>query len=499
MRKLLLFLLINSLVATAQNFNLASISQGDYITFRAVFDQNQKLYGYFSLYDIGKVNATEKEFEFIILDKNLNKVLTNKVTILNEISYLLPYINVDGDLILSPQPGYGVTKDFILPKSKKLNLKTNEIEDYNFYCFEDNQFVDCPENKSYRERRAEFKKNKKDKEYVDESDVWRLKNNNFLVLTSKNYFKYTKDNELRFFDQNKQELWSFKYNLDGSKKDAESLNIMHYNEDKLYVILRDRNKDDVTNYIIIFETKTGKIITKEKVSDFDKFTLNAYDNNTSMYHSNENYVFLFNYLYSKDGVLGYITTKIDKKTNEITHKKLYFEKDLNRYLPKINRFGYVENGYLLNLKDVFFMEDGSVKLLTEKFKPAGQYNRMKTTDMVFISTNSNFEVELVKTLEKEKSKNEYTDYMFSQEINDKKDIVFFYKDFQKDDETKDKNWILFINTLIKGSFNQEQITISSKNDKFISIPYVAKEGYILLREYNEKEKYNEIRLERLNY
>ena len=58
---------------------------------------------------------------------------------------------------------------------------------------------------------------------------------------------------------------------------------------------------------------------------------------------------------------------------------------------------------------------------------------------------------------------------------------------------------MFINTLINGKFNQEQITISSKNDKYTTIPYIAKEGYILLREYSEKEKNNQIRLERLNY
>ena len=499
MRKLLFILILNSLVATAQNFNLASISNGEYLIFSAIFDQNQKLYGYFSLYDLGKVNATEKEFEFVILDKNLNKILSNKVVFAKEIIYLVPYINVDGNLVLSPQVGYNITKDFVMPRSKKLDLKTNVIEDYIFYCYEDNQFVDCPENKSFREKRAELRKSKREKEYIDNSDVWRLKNNNFLVLTKKDYFKYTKDNELIYFDQYKKEMWSFKYNLDGSKKNTEALNVMHYNDDKLYAILRSKIKEDITNYIIIFDTRTGTIIKKEEVKGFEKVTLNSYDNSTSMYYNNDNYVFLFNYLYTKSGVMGYLTTKINKKTNEITHHKLEYEKNLKNFLPKINKLGYVENGYYLNLKDVFFMEDGSIKLLTEKFKAAGQYNRMKTTDMVFIATNSNFEVELVKTLEKEKSKNEYSDYMFSQEINDKKDVVFFYKDFQKDDETKDKNWFLFINTLINGAFNQEQVTISSINDKYISIPYIAKEGYILLREYNEKEKYNEIRLERLNY
>ena len=75
--------------------------------------------------------------------------------------------------------------------------------------------------------------------------------------------------------------------------------------------------------------------------------------------------------------------------------------------------------------------------------------------------------------------------------------MFFYKDNQKDDKTKEKNWNLFINTLIDGKFNQEQIPISSKEN--IIYPYVAKEGYILMQEYNEKEKYNKIRLEKLNY
>ena len=66
-------------------------------------------------------------------------------------------------------------------------------------------------------------------------------------------------------------------------------------------------------------------------------------------------------------------------------------------------------------------------------------------------------------------------------MNNDENVVFFYKDYQKDDDTKDKNWILFINALIKGEFKQEQIVISSKKDKFMIFPCIAKEGYILLR------------------
>jgi hypothetical protein len=104
----------------------------------------------------------------------------------------------------------------------------------------------------------------------------------------------------------------------------------------------------------------------------------------------------------------------------------------------------------------------------------------------------------VKILEKEKTKWANNDYLFSQYLNDGKDVVFFYRDYQTDPATKQKSWKLFINTLIDGQFKQEEITISEK-ENFAVFPYVAKEGYILLREINTKEKFNKIRLERLNY
>jgi hypothetical protein len=44
-----------------------------------------------------------------------------------------------------------------------------------------------------------------------------------------------------------------------------------------------------------------------------------------------------------------------------------------------------------------------------------------------------------------------------------------------------KKWNLFINTIIDGKFKQEIIPISEK-DNYRVTPYVAKEGYILLRE-----------------
>ena len=122
---------------------------------------------------------------------------------------------------------------------------------------------------------------------------------------------------------------------------------------------------------------------------------------------------------------------------------------------------------------------------------------IKTTDLVYLQTNEEFKPKQVKVFEKDKSKG-YTssDYLFSQYINGGNDVAFFYRDYQKDNDGE-KNWNLFLNSVKNGVYSQEKIPITSKENSII--PYLAKEGYILLREYNKKSKYNGIRLEKLNY
>ena len=93
---------------------------------------------------------------------------------------------------------------------------------------------------------------------------------------------------------------------------------MHYNEDKIYAVLIDKKGENYINYLLIFDIKTGKIIKKEEVKFFNKDALKRYDSKSSLYYNNENFVFLFNYLYDNIGISnGYILTKINKKTNEM--------------------------------------------------------------------------------------------------------------------------------------------------------------------------------------
>jgi hypothetical protein len=508
-----LFLLLN-LYSQAQIQDLAEMASGDLVNFQALYDHNEKFYGYFSLYNQGDINENSRKFEFIILDKNLNKVSSNTFEGEKKNLTYTAFFDINGDVILAPYLDssqlsiWGIGK-FVFPEYKKIDLKTSKVVTYYGKCYENNAFVNCEPNKSWRESKKDIKAERKTKGYIDESYVSVLKKGKLLVRQYKDYDKYIKDNVIMYFDENEKMVWKYEYNNLADKKNSEIITKIDIDDKAFYGIKKITQNKKNTYKLIVLDINTGKVLAENPIDSLYDLTLDVLVFYGLVNNSNpfviptdvkifEDKIVLFNFNYEK-GENGYARLIIDKNNYTTTGKTINYKEDLQSFIPKINNYGYVESGYKLNKKDVFILKDGSIGILTEKFKPAGQYSRMKTTDMVYIVTDKDFKVKEVKTLEKEKSKGQYTDYLFSQYLKDNQDVVFFYKDFQKDDESKDKNWILFINTLQNGVFNQEQVTISSKNDKFMIYPYVAKEGYILLREYNEKDKYNQIRLEKLNY
>ena len=204
-------------------------------------------------------------------------------------------------------------------------------------------------------------------------------------------------------------------------------------------------------------------------------------------------------LYSLDE--GCFRMIIDSKTNEVKFDNLYYS-EMQSYISNVDTGNTAKDSYMLLPRDFYFFEDNSVGIMFEKMKGGGVSimgigGGIKTTDLVYLQTNEEFKPKQVKVFEKDKSKG-YTssDYLFSQYINGGNDVAFFYRDYQKDNDGE-KNWNLFLNSLKNGVYSQEKIPITSKENSII--PYLAKEGYILLREYNKKSKYNGIRLEKLNY
>ena len=285
------------------------------------------------------------------------------------------------------------------------------------------------------------------------------------------YGDYVKNNSLIRFDEKQKELWQFKYNENGTKKSKEILNIIEKDEKYIYAFIYNYNKKDVQVYSIVIDMNTGKESHKKDVTNL----LNSKTFETIFKYGNldndktfDDKIINVGKLYEEDqyNQIGFVRLIFDKKSFEVTAEKIFFKENLKTFIPKIDKHGGVEGAYTLIAKDLFFLKDGSMGLLMEKYKPQGQYSASKSTDLVYIYTDKDFKVKGVKVFDKEKTIWNHSDYLFSQYINDGKDVVFFYRDNQKDEKTNEKNWILFINTLINGEFKQEQVPISSKDEIF---------------------------------
>ena len=510
--------------AVAQTQDLIALAKGDFLGMNALFDEKGNLFGYISIYDYGKSGAKTKKFEYVILDKNLNpfanKEFEGDITAGNYIGY----INFDGRVLLKP---YGLDyslvekKDMFTPSAMLINLKDNSISRKVYYDYDHGKFTEILQHDTWTENKKEYKAEKKQNGFNYISQVSEIKEGGFLVVEYEDYKSYAKNNRLMRYDEAKKQLWQYEYNKNGSKTSSEILNFLDKDEHHYYGLLRTHTKsskkdinysygmpgDNTTSdtfYLLVIDMNTGKEIQKKQIPDPDDVL------STIMRFPTISYGMLDNDKTFDDKIVivgrtgsnlyysGICRLLVDKKTFNTELKTLSYKDDFKEFIPKIKANGFLENQFELDPRDIFFLKDGSIGILFEKYKVATQYTAQKTTDMIYVYTDKNFNIAGSKLFEKEKSRWQNADYLFSQNLNDDNDLVFFYRDYQKDTETKDRNWNLFINTYINGKFKQEMIPISSK-ENFLIIPYVAKEGYILMQEFNTKAKYNQIRLERLNY
>lgn len=494
--------------AYSQTQDLASLASGEYIGMNALFDDKDNLYGYISLYSYGKSGEKTKKFEYVILDKNLNPVANKEFEGDITAASYLGYVDFKGQIILRPsQLDYSQIKlrDIFTPVSMVIDPKTNTIKRKVYYDYQNGAFKEINQPKNWKEQRKENREEKKEKGYNYVSAVGEIKEGGMIAIEYNDYGKYVNNNAIIKFDDDKKEIWRYQYNTNGDKKVFSDLSILDKDEKHLYGILRKVNGDDKTFTLLVLDMKTGKELSNNPITGLSPETIYNIDvfNSGGMRIDNDKtfddkIIFTGRNYSSTMNPFGYARLMINKSDFSTDTKAINYKPDFLKYIPGINVHGYVEAGYSLQTKDMYFMSDGSVGILAEKYKPSTDYTASKTTDLVYVSTDKDFKIKELKVFEKEKTKWANNDYLFSQYLNNGKDVVFFYRDYQKDQVTKEKKWNLFINTVINGTFKQEIIPISEK-DNYIVTPYVGKEGYILLREFNEKEKFNKIRLERLNY
>lgn len=265
------------------------------------------------------------------------------------------------------------------------------------------------------------------------------------------------------------------------------------------------------------DLKTGK----EKFSYLIENKNNKYNHTVFIKEINDQLVIAGNYYkydknqeYDMTDNLGFYKIVLNEEGKEISKSYSGWNNFKNF---GIESDGKIDKNYRLSTKDLFIFKDGSIGILTEKLSPSrkgiGRFiplpiiddiadvttkKREETSDLVLFSFDNNFTSQKIHTIKKEYSKGYSHDYLYSQYIKNDTGIVFFFQD--KNNDKKDRNkWTLGINTFINGELKEEKIPMASSKEGYDITPIYAKEGYILLYEQNKKDKYNQLRLEKLNY
>ncbi len=489
------FVFFISTIISAQTRDLETLAEGDMVYADILYDSDYNLYGYIYFFDQGKKDAQNKQFEYILLDRNLNKVAngTYNEKFFSGVESDFFDCTFMGDHIIFSK--YFVRKqEVLLTYNRIISLKDNTVS--NEFIYENETFQDL------NVTTDELKKDYRKAESINITYAFNHKDLNGFFVTENNKKRKNshQDKDLKIFGTDKQLKWVYVYNPDGTRKDWNDFRVLNMNDGMIIGGLSHFAND---TWIDNFKVVGLAMDTGEKLFEYELENKNStYSHTVNIRYFGDKVFIVGNYSpYSKDDFnwqknLGVYSITLDKKGNELS-KKYHPWSEIAVNL-NANKYGVVEKGYYLSPMRFYILKDGSFSYLAEKFKGVNSnYTSTKSLDFVLFNFdgNGNFKENFV--IEKDKTKAVKNDYLFHQYIKDNSGVVFFFRDYKKDDETRDKNWVLGINTIINGAFKQEIIPMSS--DEFFIHPIPAKEGYILLREFNIKSKFDQIRLERLNY
>lgn len=485
---LLLFIFLSETVS-AQISNLEELASGKLELFKPIIDLNEKIHGYIAIFRLEKTKDKKIRFEYVFLDRNLNKVANGEFKDVNyrSLKYEFYYPEkVGGKLIITKRYYHKVNKMITYTSHRILDLRQNTISK-EFY-FDGTKYVE-----GYWNEAKAIKALRRSKKI----DFPITIGDNFL---NAQYSKVSKNKDIptkiEAFNIQKEPIWDYTFNPDKEKVEK-IFNLFG----KKHLIMSVFKEDRI--YIHAINPSNGELLFKYELQDGASEYAHMYSvksvNDTFVIVGKISQFNIYNGYYSDDLSLGLFRIVLDSKGKEIS-KDYFLWRDAQPYL-KMDKFGVIKKGkYKLSVKSYFAFNDGTVSILTEKRKPGSKGllgSSTKTTDFAILNFDKDFTLLNIHTIEKDKTKNGYSDFLYSQRIKKGNGVVVFYNDYKKNKDTKEKNWILGIVTIINGKINHEQIPMSSK-EHFL-LPYVAKEGYILLREFNKNEEFNQIRLERLNY
>ena len=481
----------------SQTRDLENMAEGEMVYADILYDAETKLYGYIYFFDQGDIDSQNRQFEYILLDRNLNKVANGTFTERNveKAQVIFDGCTLIGDDEILFSKVIRIKYISMLTFNRIISLKEKTVSEPFYFEHENFKDLDLYSGAVIHE------KFKEKEAYTTAVPINYQKTQGFFIVENYKQKQNFNEKSLKLYDSDRQPIWSYDYNPNGTKKSWKEFSLLTINDGLMLGGLSDKTNTKYTDAykIVGIDVETGK-----QLFDYPFENENSEFSHTLFIRNYGDRIFIMgNYSpYSKNDFnweknLGIYRIELDKTGKEIS-KKYYPWNEFTGDL-ETNKYGKADKGFYLTPLRYFIFKDGSFSHLTEKFKDASTmgYGTVKSTDFVLFNFDKEGKLIGKNLIEKDQTKAVKNDYLFHQYIKDNSGIVFFFRDYKKDDETRDKNWILGINTIIDGKFNEEVIPISSE-DYFIQ-PIPAKEGYILLREFNKKSEFDQLRLERLNY
>ncbi|CAI8840388.1 hypothetical protein [Chryseobacterium sp. IT-36CA2] len=478
----------------SQTQDLATIAQGKYLGLQSISDNEKNLFGYMALYDLGKTENDKKKnkLEYFLFDKNLNSLSTGNFESDETAVEYYPYLNSKKQLIITPSfklHDYAFDNSFYVPSDFIIDLHDYQIKKKDKLEYDGTNLTSISSSKTNRELKDDNKDLKKEKGYKLYSEIVELDNGQTVISEFKDAKNGFKDIKVSLFSKDHQKLWEYPFFDKDHKNNSVKFKIANYDDDVLIAKIFKYQEGDPEYYFMVFDMKTGKVLNQLPFpyETHLYISLNSVDGIiNSKYNTDKTLTSLLKYSGSSSNIEGFVKLTYDKTRNQLSFNETNFQ-DHYKDHKDIEELKEPFDSKDLDIKSVNFLQNNDVFVILQKINRRNN----DVSDLVVMDYDPDMNLRNIKTYPSQKN----STYLFSQYLNDKKDIAFFYANTEK--KNKEKKWSLYINTFINGQFKQEVLPMSSENN-FV-IPYNAKEGYILLQELNEKEKYNKIRLERLNY
>lgn len=511
MKKLLPLLFFISVQAQVKD--LAELSSGKYLDSRIVYiDNGDDVYGYLLLYENDRKSKAVYELEYVLLDKNLNKLtsgtfIQNRFSTIVKLTIGLTFVRKTGNkLVIGLQDSSNV-----LAQAASFNHRYRELNLDSFTL--SNQFT---MNRMHKTEQNESSDSKVTiTELKENIPIIPIGAKNFLVFDApenKGVYAGEKIEQKRaraitsfkVFDKDFNELWQYKFN-GGATKEFDMFE--YYSSDGNDMILQRNNFEKIEKYTEtyydVFDLTSG--VKKFSIKQNDGETLNTvqtikYQDDVLVVYSLMNKKNKKNISYIFE-VIGVAKIIYDRNTG----KKLSEEKFLWQALSdnlNIDEYGEIKSYGNLQFMNFRLLNNGHTTMIAEGYRHS---NNSRILDLFILEVDQNMQLVYYNKVEKTKNQSNMADwgptlraygafdYLYSQKLEGD-NYAYFYTDNEKN-STRNPKWILGVITQVDGKYSYEKIPMTTENGQIY--PVKAKNGYILLREVADKK--STIRLEKINY